>query len=112
MRALGKRCPKIERNAVLLVLVCLFAIGNSISLASAAPEEPSTGYGLALLAAGLCLGLAGLGVGIGMGTLGAAGIASVAEKPEVFSKVILFIVFIEAIAIYALTLSFMLLMKV
>jgi len=43
--------------------------------------------------------------------LGAAGAGAVAEKPEVFTKVILFIVFVEAIAIYALTLAFMILMS-
>jgi F0F1-type ATP synthase membrane subunit c/vacuolar-type H+-ATPase subunit K len=46
-----------------------------------------------------------------MGTLGAAGAGAVAERPEVFTKVILFIVFLEAIAIYALTLGFMILMR-
>jgi len=35
-----------------------------------------------------------------------------AEKPEVFSKTLIYIVFIEAIAIYGLVISFMILIRI
>jgi len=50
--------------------------------------------------------LAGLGAGIGLG-IGVAAIAGAgAEKPEIMSKSFIFVVFIEAIAIYGLIVSF------
>jgi len=63
-----------------------------------------------MVGAGLAIGLAGLGAGIGMGTASAAAIGAIAEKPEVFTKTLIFIVFIEAIAIYGLVIAFMILM--
>jgi len=100
---------RLFRN--LAVLTLGFIVAEIGPVYAASPEDFSIGYGLAVLGAGVVLGLAGLGVGIGLGTLGAAGAGAVAEKPEVFSKVVLFIVFVEAIAIYAMTLAFMILMS-
>ena len=100
---------RLFRN--LAVLTLGFIVAGISPVYAANPEDFSIGYGLAVLGAGVVLGLAGLGVGIGLGTLGAAGAGAVAEKPEVFSKVVLFIVFVEAIAIYAMTLAFMILMS-
>jgi V/A-type H+-transporting ATPase subunit K len=58
---------------------------------------------------GLAIGLAGLGAGIGMGTASAAAIGAISEKPEVFGRTIIYIVLIEAIAIYGFVISFLLL---
>lgn len=101
---------RLLRNLATLALGFIVAQISPV-YAQASPQDFSIGYGLAVLGAGLVLGLAGLGVGIGMGTLGAAGAGAVAERPESFTKIILFIVFLEAIAIYALTLGFMILMR-
>ena len=65
--------------------------------------------GLAKLGAGFAIGLAGLGAGIGMGIVSSASLAAMVDKPELFSRAILFIVLIEAIAIYCLVVAFMLL---
>jgi V/A-type H+-transporting ATPase subunit K len=45
-----------------------------------------------------------------MGTASAAAIGAMAEKPEMFSKSLIYIVFIEAIAIYGLVIAFMIMM--
>ncbi|WXG41403.1 MAG: ATP synthase subunit C [Candidatus Freyarchaeum deiterrae] len=66
----------------------------------------STGLG-----AGLAVGLAGLGAGLGMGTASAAAIGAISEKPEVFGRSIIYIVLIEAIAIYGFVISFLLIGK-
>jgi len=100
---------RLFRN--LAVLTLGFIVAEISPVYAASPQDFSIGYGLAILGAGVVLGLAGLGVGIGMGTLGAAGVGAVAERPEVFTKVILLVVFLEAIAIYALTLAFMILIR-
>ncbi|MHA1835354.1 MAG: ATP synthase subunit C [Candidatus Odinarchaeia archaeon] len=61
------------------------------------------------LGAGLSIGLAGLGAGIGLGIAGAAAIGASTEKPEMLGKSIIFVVLTEAIAIYGLLISFLLL---
>ena len=63
--------------------------------------------GLAL-GAGIALGLAGLGASLGMGTASAAALGAITEKPETFGKSILYVVFIEAVAIYGFVIAFLL----
>ncbi len=64
------------------------------------------------LGVGLAMGLVGLGCGYGMAITSSAAIAAITEKPEVFGKTVLYVVFIEAIAIYALIVSIMLTGKI
>lgn len=92
--------------------------GSSVMNALAAP--PSHGFemlqtgdnSLAILGlaigAGLVLGLAGIGASLGMGTASAAALGAITEKPEVFGKSILYVVFIEAVAIYGFVIAFLL----
>ena len=60
------------------------------------------------IGAGLALGLAGLGASYGMGTASAAALGAITEKPETFGKSILYVVFIEAVAIYGFVIAFLL----
>jgi V/A-type H+-transporting ATPase subunit K len=62
--------------------------------------------GLYLVGAGIAAGLAALGAGLGLGTASAAAIAAIAEKPELFGRTLVYIVLIEAIAIYGLAMFF------
>ncbi|MFQ6134387.1 MAG: ATP synthase subunit C [Nitrososphaerales archaeon] len=57
----------------------------------------------------IAAGLVFFGAGIGLGLAGAAAVGAVAEKPEMFSLTFVYIVFVEAIAIYGLVLAFMIL---
>lgn len=84
--------------------MALSAIG--LVYAQAGASETSAA-GFKMIGAGLAMGLAGLGTGLGMGTASAAAVAAIAEKPETFSKALIFIVFLEAIAIYGLVVAFM-----
>jgi V/A-type H+-transporting ATPase subunit K len=87
------------------------AVGTS-SGAFAALQEAADTYGYAIMGlavgAGLALGIAGAGAGIGMGTASAAALGAITEKPETFGKSILYVVFIEAIAIYGFVIAFLL----
>lgn len=71
-------------------------------------EQFLTDKGNIAIGAGLAIGLAGLGAGVGMGTASAAAIGAITEKPEVFGKSMIFIVMMEAIAIYGLVISILL----
>jgi len=76
------------------------------------PLQTGDGAGMAILGlaigAGLALGLAGVGAAIGMGTASAAALGAITEKPETFGKSILYVVFIEAVAIYGFVIAFLL----
>ncbi len=102
-------------RAVLFALITLAILATAVvSFAYAAEAEEGGGAGFGemgkLLGAGMAIGFAGLGAGVGMGTASAAAIGAMAEKPEVFGRTLIYIVFIEAIAIYGLVISFMLIM--
>lgn len=97
-----------------IVLMTIGAIVSLTLLVSAATTNPAgqADIGLFILGAGLAAGLACCGAGIGLGTASAAAIGAVAEKPEMFSITFIYIVFIEAIAIYGLVIAFMILGRV
>ena len=88
---------------------------SALSIAPTPVLEPlqTDAGGLAILGiaigAGLAVGLAGVGAALGMGTAAAASLGAITEKPETFGKSILYVVFIEAIAIYGLVIAFLLL---
>ncbi|MCK4776844.1 MAG: F0F1 ATP synthase subunit C [Actinomycetia bacterium] len=71
--------------------------------------------GLAYLGAGLAIGLGALGPGIGIGMLVAKSVEGMSRQPEaagiVQTAMFIGIAFAEAIALYALVISFMLLGK-
>ena len=76
------------------------------------PAQATENAGLAIfglaLGAGIALGVAGVGAGLGMGTASAAALGAITEKPETFGKSILYVVFIEAVAIYGFVIAFLL----
>ncbi|MBP1448529.1 MAG: ATPase [Thermoproteus sp.] len=61
------------------------------------------------IGAGLAIGLAGLGAGVGVGIAGAAAISALVERPERLALYLIFVALAEAIAIYGLLISFILL---
>jgi V/A-type H+-transporting ATPase subunit K len=77
-----------------------------------AAAELSTGYGLALIGIGLPTGLATIGAGIAVSSVGAASLAVVAEKPEIFGRTLVYLGLAEGIAIYGLVVTILLLGKI
>lgn len=94
---------------VLLATVAISATGLT-GLAYGA-EEPAAGGSdsLKILGAGLAFGLAAFGAGIGLGQVGAAGLAVISENPALQSKVFIFIGMVESIAIYGIVMMFIIL---
>ena len=80
--------------------------------AAATHGEISTGLGLALLGAGLPTGLAALGAGLAVGPVGAASLAIISEKPEMFGRTLIYLGLAEGIAIYGLVVTILLLGKI
>jgi V/A-type H+/Na+-transporting ATPase subunit K len=71
----------------------------------------SMAVGLALIGIGLPTGLAAIGAGIALGPVGAASLAVIAEKPEMFGRTLIYMGLAEGIAIYGLVMSILLLGK-
>lgn len=66
--------------------------------------------GLGYIAAALAVGLAGIGAGISIAAGSPAAIGATSEDPKMFGKAMIFCVLGEAIAIYGLVISFMILL--
>jgi len=88
-----------------ITISSLVAVAFSMGPSQAATSAPSNS-GLLIIGAGIAAGLASCGAGIGLGTASAAAIGAIAEKPEMLGRTLLFVVLIEAIAIYGLAMFF------
>ncbi len=71
--------------------------------------------GMAYLGAGIGMGLAALGTGLGIGILVGKSVEGIARQPETTGSIrttmIIGIAFVEAIALYTLVVSFLLMFK-
>ncbi len=63
----------------------------------------------ASLAAGIAVGLGSIGAAYAVGATGSAAIGVIAEKPEAFGRVLIFVGLSEGVAIYGLIIAFMVL---
>ncbi len=99
-----RRTVKLAIPAILSLLSVVFGV-------SPVWGQTATQSDFAILAAAIVAGLAFAGAGIGLGIAGSAAIGAVSEKPEMFSLTFVYIVFVEAIAVYGLVLAFLMLGK-
>ncbi len=72
-----------------------------------------TDEGLKLIAAGLAMGLGAIGPGVGIGILAAGALQAIGRNPDargpIFTNMILTVALAEAVAIYALVISIIIL---
>lgn len=80
--------------------------------AIAGTREISVGLGLALIGIGIPTALATIGAGIAVGPVGAASLAVIAEKPEIFGRTLIYLGLAEGIAIYGLVVTILMLGKI
>lgn len=83
----------------------------AVEAAAAAPEV-SLGLGLALIGIGIPTAVATIGAGIAVGPVGAAALAVIAEKPEVFGRSLIYLGLAEGIAIYGLVVTILMLGRI
>lgn len=72
----------------------------------------SIGTGLAIIGVGIPTALSTIAAGIAVGPIGAASLAVLAEKPEIFGRTLIYLGLAEGIAIYGLVMSILLLDKI
>lgn len=89
------------------------AVGPAVAAAPASgtPGVGSSGdaWAFGLLAAALSTALAALGAGYAVARVGTAAIGALAEKPELFGRLLIFVGLAEGIAIYGLIVSILIL---
>jgi V/A-type H+-transporting ATPase subunit K len=66
-------------------------------------------HGLMALGAGIAVGLAGIGTGLAQAKIGAAGMAAIAEKPELTGRAILMVAIPETLVILGFAVAAMIL---
>ena len=97
-------------TTVIVVTLTLLAAWPALAAeaapaASASPEVLRWGYASAALAAGL----AALGAGYAVAQVGTAALGALAEKPDLFGRVLVIVGLAEGIAIYGLIVSILIL---
>ena len=75
----------------------------------AGEKAGSSDSGSRLIGAGMAFGLAAAGSGIGLGFVGAAGLAAISDNPKMQSRVFIFVGMVESIAIYGIVMMFIIL---
>lgn len=75
-------------------------------------KEISIGMGLAMIGVGIPTAAATIAAGIAVGPVGAASLAVIAEKPEVFGRSLVYLGLAEGIAIYGLVVTILMLGRI
>jgi len=84
-------------------------IAPEVVLAAPLGQDQPAGDPYAALAAAIAVGLGSIGAGYAVSSTGSAAIGVIAEKPESFGRVLIFVGLAEGIAIYGLIVAFMVL---
>lgn len=89
----------------------LVALPDAAAASAATAGANGDAWSLGLLAAGLSTALAALGAGYAVGKVGSAAVGALAEKPELFGRLLILVGLAEGIAIYGLIVSILILNK-
>lgn len=117
-RARRLMMPTLATNVALFIgaQLTLALLGvNEVMAAeagAAAAPEVTVGMGLAFVGIALPTAFSTVGAGLAVGPIGAASLAAVSEKPEMFGRTLVYLGLAEGIAIYGLVLSILLLNRV
>ncbi|MFI7546841.1 ATP synthase subunit C [Actinoplanes sp. NPDC049599] len=103
----------VATNAVILAAAAAVALTAGSAVAapvSAAPAADGAG-GMALLAAAIAVAGSSIGAAIAVAYTGAAALAAMSERPELFGRAMVIVGLAEGIAIYGLIVSIILIGK-
>jgi len=96
----------------MLLLGVQDVMAEQAATAGSGTAEVSVGLGLSLIGIGIPTALATIGAGIAVGPVGAASLAVISEKPEMFGRTLIYLGLAEGIAIYGLVVTILLLGKI
>jgi len=94
----------------LLALILLASLGfaQEAEEAAAVGAGSSIGDGLLAIGAALAIGLSAIGVGIAQASIGSAGAGTLAERPQAFGQILIYLVIPETIIIFGFVIAFFL----
>jgi len=95
--------------AVGMIISALFGKNVFAEVAGAAGAGLTLGDGFKYLAASLSTGLATIGTGVAVGSVGSAAIGAVTEDSSILGKTLIFVGMAEGIAIYGMIISILIL---
>lgn len=87
----------------------VFSLTTHPAFAEAAAAGLGTGAGLGFLAASISTGLACVGAGLAVASVGSAALGLVGEKPEMLGTTLIYLGLSEGIAIYGIIVSLLIL---
>lgn len=99
----------MKKFLILVALFTLASLGFSQEEAEAAASAGNTlGDGLLAIGAALAVGLAAIGVGIAQASIGSAGAGTLAERPQAFGQILIYLVIPETLIIFGFVIAFFL----
>lgn len=105
-----------QRFAAALVAIAVFIATGALALLVASPVAAagtsslsSDAWSLGMLGAALATAASSIGAGIAVARVGSAAIGALAEKPELFGRLLILVGLAEGIAIYGLIVSILIL---
>lgn len=112
----GADCSKIKKTLIANVSMFAPLVAGAVILmipeiadAMTAPTASSDSAGMGYLAAALSTGLATIGAGYAVGSVGSAALGAVSEDQKILGKTLIFVGLAEGIAIYGLIVSILIL---
>jgi V/A-type H+/Na+-transporting ATPase subunit K len=94
----------VTRVLVLLVLAAPF----TLAFAQAPATGDGIGAGLIAIGAGLAIGLSAIAAAMAMGAIGSAGVGVLAERPQAFGQILIYLVIPETLIIFGFVIAFFL----
>ncbi|WP_182876007.1 ATP synthase subunit C [Microbispora sp. H10670] len=98
-------------TALAVLLSALTAAGAPRADAGGAQAAAAAVNGTALLGAAIAVGVSAIGAGIAVAYTGAAALAAMSERPELFGRAIVIVGLAEGIAIYGLVVGVILIQR-
>lgn len=91
-----------------IALVALASVGFAQEAEEAATAARSIGDGLIAIGAGLAIGIGAVGVALAQAAIGSAGAGTLAERPQAFGQILIYLVIPETLIIFAFVIAFFL----
>ncbi len=89
-------------------LIALLGMGLAQEAETVVQTGASIGDGMIALAAALAIGIGAIAVAIAQAAIGSAGAGTLAEKPEAFGQILIYLVIPETLIIFAFVIAFFL----
>ena len=109
MTGINKKVSIFVLTTVAIASSILLLYNNSVYGQVTQTKSASDAGSSKLIGAGMAFGLAAAGSGIGLGFVGAAGLAAISDNPKMQSRVFIFVGMVESIAIYGIVMMFIIL---